>query len=97
MLILSSVVNQHAPFKRASRREKRLQQKPWLTRLLLKSVKQKNIIYANLKQKYTKTNFKSYKICRNILNRAIQAAKQSYNQNIVHLIKNCQINYGKCQ
>ena len=40
-------------------------------------------MYANLKQKYAETNFKAYKVYRNILNRAIQAAKQSYYENIV--------------
>ena len=60
----------HLPFIRGSQREKRLQQKPWLTRLLLKFIKQKKM-YANLKQKYMEINFKAYKVYRNILNRAI--------------------------
>ena len=80
MLILPSVINQHSPFKRASRREKRRRQKLWLTRLLLKSIKQK---LCKFERKYSKTNIKSYKVYRIILNRAIQAAKQSYYQNIV--------------
>ena len=37
MTILTDTVNEHAPLKKASRREKRLQQKPWLTQGLLKS------------------------------------------------------------
>ena len=39
--VLSSVVNQHAPVKRALRREKRLKLKRWFTRLPPKSIKQK--------------------------------------------------------
>ena len=78
--IFAAVVDKHAPLKRASRKEKRLQQKPWLSALLLKSVKRKNKMYANLQRKYTKDNFKAYKAYRNALNRALQSAKQNYYQ-----------------
>ena len=42
--IFAVVVAKHAPLKRALRKEKRLKQKPWLSTLLLKSVKRKNKI-----------------------------------------------------
>ena len=45
-------------------------------------------MYANLRQKHTQINFKAYKVHRNILNRAKQAAKQSYYQNIILFYKN---------
>ena len=78
--IFAAVVAKHAPLKRASRKEKRLKQKPWLSTLLLKSVKRKNKMYANLQRKYTEDNFKAYKAYRNALNRALESAKQNYYQ-----------------
>ena len=80
MSIFAAVVDKHAPLKRASRKEKRLQQKPWLSTLLLKSAKRKNKMYANLQRKYTEDSFKAYKAYRNALNRALQSAKQNYYQ-----------------
>ena len=81
--IFAAVVDKHALLKRASKKEKRLQQKLWLSTLLLKSVKRKNKMYANLQLKYTKNNFKGYKAYRNALNRALQSAKQNYYQTLL--------------
>ena len=75
MTILTDTVNEHAPLKKASRREKRLQQKPWLTQGLLKSIK----VRATFKN-YNATSLNSYKAYRNVLNRAIEFAKQNFYQ-----------------
>ena len=80
MTILTDTVNEHAPLKKASRREKRLQQKPWLTQGLLKSIKQKNGLYAQLLKNYNTTSLNFYKAYRNVLNRAIEFAKQNFYQ-----------------
>ena len=39
--IFTDTVNFHAPYKRSTRKEKKLKEKPWLTKVLLKSIKQK--------------------------------------------------------
>ena len=46
--IFRKVVDKHAPLKKASRKEKRLHAKPWLTRGLLKSKQHKNILFNKL-------------------------------------------------
>ena len=40
-------------------------------------------MYANLQRKYTEDNFKAYKAYHNLLNRALQLAKQNYYQTLV--------------
>ena len=71
------VVNQNAPFKRASRKEKRLRLKPCLTKGLLKT-KTKNKKYKSLIFKKDRVGYGEYKSYRNCLNRLIDAAKRSY-------------------
>ena len=43
--IFTDAINLHAPYRRTTRKEKKLKEKPWLTKGLLKSIKQKNKIY----------------------------------------------------
>ena len=43
--IFTDTVNFHAPYRRTTRKEKKLKVKPWLTKGLLKSIKQKNKMY----------------------------------------------------
>ena len=47
--IFSKAVDKHATLRKASRKENRLQAKPWLTRRLLKSVQHKNILFNKLR------------------------------------------------
>ena len=74
----NEITDKHAPLKKMTRKEKRLVNKPWLTRGLLNSIKHKN----NLFRKYLKLNnqtlFGEYKIYRNTLHRAIARSKQAY-------------------
>ena len=44
--VFNDAVNTHASLRKATRKEKRLQSKPWLTAALLKSIKSKNKMYA---------------------------------------------------
>jgi len=44
--IFQSILNKHAPIRTQTRKEKKLKRKPWLTKSLLQSIKQKNKMYA---------------------------------------------------
>ena len=46
--MFQNTVNKFASLKKASRREKKLSQKPWLSRELLNSIKQKNKLFKQL-------------------------------------------------
>ena len=43
--IFQTIINKHAPLRKLSRREKQLQAKPWITRGLLTSIKNKNRMF----------------------------------------------------
>ena len=70
------VVDDIAPLKQASRQMKRLKQKPWLTKGLLKSIKRKNKLFKNLQKYFEQSLFIFCKQYRNALNRVITSAKQ---------------------
>jgi len=78
--IFQKIVDKHAPPKNASRKEKRLLTKSWLTRGLLKSIKHKNFLFANIhKTGNNSINYiNDYKKYRNLLNRTLKAAKENH-------------------
>ena len=55
--VLQNTANKFAPLKKASRKEKKLSQKPWLTRELLNKIKTKNKLFKQLHKKFDKDNF----------------------------------------
>ena len=74
----NSVVNKIAPVRKASRKEKRLHAKPWLTKGLLKSIKRKHALLSKLhKVLHSDRELNNYKRYRNVLNRVIKSAKES--------------------
>ena len=79
--MLQNTVNKFAPLKKASRREKKLNQKPWLSRELLNLIKQKNKLFKQLQKKFD--NFENYKKQRNALNRKIMTAKETYYKDMI--------------
>ena len=81
--VFQNIVNKFAPIKKVSRREKKLSQKPWMSRELLNLIKQKNILFKQLHRKYDKDIFEKYKKQRNALNREIARAKKTYYKNLV--------------
>ena len=60
LILFTSAVNAHAPLRTRSRKEQKLQKKLWLSSALLKSIKIKNKMYANVQQKYDEQQFISY-------------------------------------
>ena len=78
-----STVKKHAPLKKASRREKKLKSKPWLTPSLIKSIRYKNKLFKNIMRHYDMEKFDDYKRFRSVLYRAIKKAKRNYYNDLV--------------
>ena len=77
--IFADVVNDFAPIRKATRKEKKLKQKPWITKNLLKCILTKNKIYNDLRvNRNSLDKVESYKRYRNILNRSLRIAKSAY-------------------
>ena len=86
--IFQTVVNNHAPLCNASRKQKRMRQKPWLTPGTYKSILTKNKMYHKV---YNITNtplYNMYKVYRNNLSRIIKMAKQQYYYTLISSNKN---------
>ena len=83
-----NVVDKFAPIRKASRKENKLRCKPCLTRGLLKSIRIKNKMYNNLREKPDTSQSHKYKIYRNLLNCLIKQAKVDYYHNVLKNNKN---------
>ena len=81
--VLHIVVNKFAPLKKAARKEKKLSQKPWMSRELLNLIKQKNKLFKQLHKKFDEDIFQKYKNQRNTLNREIKRAKENYYKDLI--------------
>ena len=78
---LAKIVNTHAPLRHATREEKRLRKKSWLSRGILRFVAHKNKMFVVLRKNFDDSLVKRYKTYRNVLNRTIQTAKKIYYRN----------------
>ena len=74
----AKVIDEHAPLRNATRKEKKLKLKPWLSSGILKSIKAKNKMYKQLQTNFDAKRFNDYKTFRNTLHRLIIKAKQNY-------------------
>ena len=81
--IFTDTVNFHAPYRRTTRKEKKLKEKPWLTKGLLKSIKQKSKMYKKFLDRSNCSLYTQYKKYRNTLNRALECAKRNYYSKIL--------------
>ena len=57
-----SAINQHAPFKRVSKRQAKLKRKPWITTGILKSISVKNKLYKRFLTQKTRFGTKDTNI-----------------------------------
>ena len=75
---ISSIIDKHIPVKQVSRRELKLQSKPWISNALRKSIQIKNNYY----RKYLKTKSTYYhakfKLYRDKLNHLLKISKKQY-------------------
>jgi len=86
--IFQTVVNNHAPLCNASRKQKRMRQKPWLTPGIYKSILTKNKMYHKVYNKKNTPLYNMYKVYRNNLSRIIKMAKQQYYYTLISSNKN---------
>ena len=76
--IFTDTVNFYAPYRHTTRKEKKLKEKPWLSKGLLKPIKQKNKIYKKFLDHSNCSLYTQYKKYCNTLNRALECAKRNY-------------------
>ena len=79
----------HAPKQKLSRKKIKFYFKPWLTKTIQKSIKEKNRLYQiSCKHSHTYIYYKKYKQYNNILTHVKQQSKQNYFQYQFELNKN---------
>ena len=71
-------LNKHAPLKYLSKREKKIRQKPWLTKGILKSIKVKRKFLKHFKDTQNKDYYNKYKIYRDLLNTLCRKSKKMH-------------------
>ena len=83
---ITCVIDRHVPLKKLSKRESKLQAKPWVTKATRVSIAKKRWLYKGylrFKNDYYLAKFKYY---RNKLKHLIQISKKSYYKNFFLLI-----------
>ena len=82
MLIINNLLDKHAPFKEQVKRKEKLRFKPWITKGILTSIKQRNKIYKEMiKAKISQIKqlkFSLYKRYRNIIVDLLKNCKESH-------------------
>ncbi len=82
-------INEHAPFRKVSKRQVKLRRKPWITRGILKSISIKNKLYKRFLKSKDKFWYKYY---RDVLNHLLRKSKRTYFQ---EYFENCKKNSKK--
>ena len=63
-----NLLDKHAPLIRQSRRERKLAQKPWITKAIMVSIRHKNRLFSKICKNRTPSATNAYKKYRNVLN-----------------------------
>ena len=94
MLIINNLLDKYAPFKEQAKRKGKLRFKPWITKGILTSIKQRDKIYKeiikakNLQTKQLKHSL--YKMYRNIIDDLLKKSKESHYRKYIESSKrNC--------
>ena len=81
----TEVVDQFAPKRNASRKERKIRSKPWISRGLLKSIQTKNRLFKQLLRNRDNSILSGkYKTYRNTLNRLLRRAKSNYYHSVLN-------------
>ena len=84
----TEVVDQFAPKRNASRKERKIRSKPWISRGLIKSIQTKNRLLKQLLRNRDYSILSSkYKTYRNTLNRLLRRAKSNYYHSVLNEYK----------
>ena len=82
--IFHETLNIHAPLRKQSRKETKLKNKPWLSKGILISIQQKNLLYKRALKLYDSSQWAQYKVYRNKLTHIKEYAKRLYIKNLVN-------------
>ena len=77
----------HAPLKQYSRKQRRLRQKPWITKAILKSLKHKQKLYSSQFINGNDVSKQYYKKYSNLLTRIKERSKSLHYQNVLNDVK----------
>ena len=81
----TEIADQFAPKRNASRKERKIRSKPWISRGLLKSIQTKNRLFKQLLRNRDNSILSSkYKTYRNTLNRLLRRAKSNYYHSVLN-------------
>ena len=84
----TEVVDQFAPKRNASRKERKIRSKPWISRGLLKSIQTKNRLFKQLlRNRDNSISSSKYKTYRSTLNRLLRRAKSNYYHAVLNELK----------
>ena len=78
---LTSLTNKHAPIKKRSRKEMKLQDKPWINSKIQKMMRIRDRILQKLKKQQTDDNLKLYRKFRNRVSNELKGSKARYFHN----------------
>ena len=80
MKIVSETVNSIFPLRKLSRKEKRREEKPWMTPFLIKSSKRRKVLYRESMRKKDPESKEKYRKYKNQLNHLIEKAEDDFNK-----------------
>ena len=78
---LNTLTNKHAPIKKLSRKEKKLKDKPWINKRILKMMRIRDRILQKLKKQQNPDNLNLYKKFRNRVSNELKESKARYFHN----------------
>ena len=87
MNAILAVINLHAPLQNATRKQKRLFQKPWITKGLITSIKHKQRLYRTHFLKGNSSERQFYKKYANTLTRLKNLFKKMYYKEALNVKK----------
>ena len=76
--VIHKVIDKHAPLKQTSRKQKKLQSKPWITKSVYESIRLKNIMYKTHYLSNDDAKKREYKIFANKLTKTKALAKKRF-------------------
>ena len=82
--IFHKTLDIHAPLRKQSRKETKLKNKPWLSKGILKSIQQKNLLYKRALKLNGSNTWAQNKVYRNKLTHIKEYAKRLYIKNLVN-------------
>ena len=80
--IIKNTVDKNAPLRSLTKKERKIRNKPWISRAILNSIKHKNDLFYKIKKRGKIELTHLYKKYSNKLNHTIHAAKKSHYNNL---------------